>query len=146
MPTAQDYNALAGMGFVNYGDGSIFLHFRDTFSRYPSISFIGTKKKKEQTSAKVVNAALTNWVSFSGTPVIISTDKDSRCTWSKFSQFRKNERIITVQKVIRGSRQSVRSTERRRMYFKDIMRQIIEKIKKIGLTGLNGCNSVGPNW
>ena len=90
------------------------------------IAFIGTKKKKGRAAGKIVNAVLTNCVSFPGEPGILLTDKDSMFTCSKSSQFC-NERNITLQTVIPGHQQSLGATERGRMNFKDISQQFIDK-------------------
>ena len=91
------------------------------------ITFIGAKKKKEQTYDKVSQSVLTNWISFPVAADIIMTDKDSRfLRLGEFSRFR-NEGNITLQTAIPGRRQSLGSGERRHMYFKDIKLQIIDK-------------------
>ena len=58
------FNDLSGMDFVDYGGEATFRHLQDNLPRYSSITFIGAKKKKGRSSGKVVNSALTNWVSF----------------------------------------------------------------------------------
>ena len=79
---------------------------------------------------KVENAALTIWALSFGVPNILLTRKYSRFIWSKFSQFC-NERPVTLQAVIPcHHHQSLRDTERRHMYFKDISHEIVDKRAK----------------
>ena len=50
--TADTFDEIAEMDFVDYGDVETFLHLRDTFSRYSWVTFIGTKKGWEKRMAK----------------------------------------------------------------------------------------------
>ena len=132
---------LVGMDFADYGDPETLLHLRDTFSRYSMVTFIGTKTKTEQTADTVVNAILTNWVSFARTPDIILPDKDSTAIASKVSQFC-NVRYITLQKVIPGHRQSLGATESRNMHFKGIKQKILDKRKSRKAASRQGVETV----
>ena len=85
LPLAKTPNALEGVVFGLWWSGN-FPHLQGVFLRYSSITFIGTKKKATQAAARVANAALTNRISFYGTPDIILTGKDSRVTGSGFPQ------------------------------------------------------------
>ena len=92
-------------------------------------TFIGTKKKKEQTSDKVVHDVLAYWVSFFGTPCIILPGGDSRFIGSHSHNFATGD--ITLQTFIHGHHQSLGATEWRHMYFRDISAQIKGRPKKI---------------
>ena len=46
IPIANTFNELVAMDFVDYGDQATFLHIQDTFSRFPVITFIGTRERK----------------------------------------------------------------------------------------------------
>ena len=46
--TANTFNGLVEMDFVDYGDLSTFMHIRDTFSRFSAIAFLGTKRKRNK--------------------------------------------------------------------------------------------------
>ena len=45
IPSAITLIGMVKMDFVDYGDYAAFLHIRDTFSRFPALVFIGTKKR-----------------------------------------------------------------------------------------------------
>ena len=114
------------MAFVDYGDEATYLHIRDTYSRYHTVTFIGTKTKKEQTADKLVDDVWGNCVSFF-TPGIILTGIDSIYR-IKIPTIR-NEQNITIETVTHGNHQSLGDTTRRHMYFKDIAHRILDRRK-----------------
>ena len=67
LPIANNFNELVGMDFVDYGNQATFLHIRDTFSRFPLITFTGTKKKEEQTAEMAKETVISEWVDFLNT-------------------------------------------------------------------------------
>ena len=86
----------------------------------------------------MANVAITRRVAFFGTPDIIVGDKDPMFTRSKVGGFRRD--IITLQTVIPGHRQSLRATDRRNRYCKDIAKQITVGKKRERLEVKNGKN------
>ena len=63
------------MDFLPHGRQATCLHLQDTSPRYPTIIFIGSKKKTERTADKAPGAILTHWVVFLRTLDIILEDK-----------------------------------------------------------------------
>ena len=70
IPIANTSNELVEMDFVDYGDHATFLHIQDTFSRFSAVSFLGTKKRGEQTAEMVRETVISNWLDVFGAPEI----------------------------------------------------------------------------
>ena len=120
MPISNTFSELVEMDFVDYGRHATFLRIQDTFSRFPVIIFLGTKKKQEQTSEMVKASAISEWVASFGAPEITMVYKDSRFVGGIFQDFC-NARNIISQTVIPGHHQSLWATERRRRSFRVII-------------------------
>ena len=58
---ANNSNEVVEMDFVDYGGQATFLHIRDTFSRFPVITFMGTKRKEEKTAEMTKGNVISEW-------------------------------------------------------------------------------------
>ena len=52
------------------------------------ITFLGAKKREEQTAEMVREAAISNWLAIYGAPEILIADKDRRCIGGISQDFR----------------------------------------------------------
>ena len=66
IPTANAFSELVGMDFAEYGDLGNPLHIQDLFSRFSVTSFLGAKKKEEQTARAVQGSAISDWAAVLG--------------------------------------------------------------------------------
>ena len=61
---ANNSNELVEMDFADYGGQATFLRIRDTFSRSPFITFMGTKRKEEQTAEMMKEHVISERIDF----------------------------------------------------------------------------------
>ena len=66
--TSKTFNDIVEIDLEGYGDKVDFHRLQDAFPTYSIIALIGAQKQEEQTDDKVIDAVLTHWVAFFGTP------------------------------------------------------------------------------
>ena len=86
-PIANTLNGLAEMDFSDYGDHANFLLIRDTFSRFPAITFLDTKRKGEQTAEMAEESVISGRIYFVWAPGIMMVGKDSGFAGRAFQIF-----------------------------------------------------------
>ena len=68
IPTANTFDELIEIDFVEYGEFAKFLRAHVTFSRFSVIIFTGAIKKEEKTAEMVRGEVISNWLEVFGAP------------------------------------------------------------------------------